>query len=104
MSTILVKAPLAVSVVGAGGTVRSLGSSSGGCIPPDTPTSLFFTCTTLLSFNSRKVTALSRGSPRRPNLISKAYFISSKASFSSLSVLGGIFFRPGSLVDILNSP
>ena len=99
---ILVNAAFTVKEVGEGGVLRSPGSpSSGGIIPSVTPTALFGTFTIPESFSSRKVTALSNGSPRKPNLISNACFISSRASFSSLSVLGGIFFRPGSLVLIM---
>ena len=97
----LVKAPFAVRPVGAGGIVRSPGSSSGGFIPSVAPTAVFPTFTMLASCNSRRVTALSKGSPRCPNLISNASFIVSSAIFSSRSVLGGIFFIAGTFAPLV---
>ena len=98
----LVKAPVASRPLGAGGIFVSPGPpSSGGVIPEVAPRALFLTFTIPESSSSLRVTALSKGSPRKPSLISRACFISSKASFSSLSVFGGMFFRPGILVDML---
>ena len=98
-----VKTPDADKPVGAGGISKlppgGPSSSPGGSMSLVWPP-LFLTFTMPESDNSRKVTALSNGSPRLPSLTSKASFIESRASLSSLSVFGGMFLRAGNLVAI----
>ena len=94
-----VKTPDADKPVGAGGISKlPPGSSSPGGSMSLAKLPLFLTFIMPESDNSRKVTALSNGSPRCPSLTSKASFMESRAIFSSLSVFGGMFLRAGNFV------